>query len=226
MLVPRSVAATLVLALAGCGARTPVDPPARLPRDAGPGRPDAPPLDAGTDAGTPDAALDAGTDAGNDAGRDAPVRPDAGPIVCPPASDGFVALSLGTIDGTAGENVVSLAGDGTVVYLAVGTWDGSRVFRLDGVSADVIELATMPVTNRARLEVTDGIGRMIAFGEGGLLVLHEVRGDVLSERGRSDVPHGSRMDPERPQWNGRDVVVSGSNGFLGPASSVRSRSAR
>src|SRR5262245_49675067 len=71
--------------------------------------------------------------------------------------------------------------------------------------------------NRGRVSVIDGTARMIAFDDTQIrAILVEARGGEARELGRTAIDHGSRLVPERPVWNGTDVIVAGSTGFLGP----------
>lgn len=183
----RRAVAALALLCGACGARTAiaVDPPdAGAPRDAGP-----------RDAGS----RDAGTDAGEDV-----------PFACPPPPGiGFNFGPLGNRALDAGTRALSLATQGSRVWLAVETVaERVEVWRVDRDPAERLFEAR---GRRPALGAGDG-GFALAFVDGDAIGLAIGRDDAVTTS-RLRVLRGPPDTVARPIHDGRDWLLGYTNGF-------------
>jgi hypothetical protein len=173
--------------LLGCGART------------------APLVETATrdDAGMADTPVETTRDAALDGGIDAPMS------ACPPPSETGFRVEPGPLVGLGDWQDVALGGDGRTVATLLSAFDGtaSLVIRTEeGERAHPITQLRSP-----QVSVQDGVVRVIGTNDGGRPSLYTATGlGELAEEAIT-VPTGALTRYDRPLWNGRDVIIAGTN---------------
>lgn len=165
-------------------------------------------LEMALDAGSRDAAV---RDAGRLEATDAP-RPG-----CPPPSDfGFAVHVGGELDVAGPVDDLSLGGDGVSVFFAVrraGAVSAVSLHALDPSARTATEVFVLERGDLPRVSVVAGVARMTADLAETDTVLVEVREGVAREVGHTEIFRGAPSQMSAPAWNGRDVVMAGSDGF-------------
>lgn len=155
------------------------------------------------DAGSSDVPLDTPRDAPIDVGADAPAG------ACPPPSDLGFRVELDSLAGLGEWQEVAMGGDGRVVAMLFSAFDGSGLLSVR--TAEGERSHRLSQVRSPQVSVEDGVVRALVTNDRGRQSLYTATGLGNLDEVAIVPPTGPLLTYDRPRWNGREVILTGTD---------------